>query len=125
MARTVKEVMDGLSNERKARIEARAAQMETEVQSLRELRRLAKHSQAEVAAAMAIKQPSVSKIERQTDMFLSTLQAYVEALGGEVQLTVTLPGHAPLRLTSLEDLTGEGDETEAEVQATTVVPVRR
>lgn len=53
-----------------------------EVEGLRELRQLAGKGQADIASALNIKQPSVSKIEKQTDMYLSTLRSYVEAIGG-------------------------------------------
>lgn len=48
-----------------------------EVKGLRELRIIAGKAQAEVAVALRIKQPSVSKVESQSDMYLSTLRAYV------------------------------------------------
>jgi DNA-binding XRE family transcriptional regulator len=53
------------------------------VEGLRQLRQLAGKGQADIASALNIKQPSVSKIEKQTDMYLSTLRSYVEAVGGE------------------------------------------
>jgi hypothetical protein len=43
----------------------------------------------------------VSKIERQTDMYLSTLRSYVEAVGGELELTVRFPSRPPVRLRNL------------------------
>ncbi|NJS37697.1 MAG: XRE family transcriptional regulator [Rhodobacteraceae bacterium] len=79
-----------------------------EVDGLRELRQLAGKAQAEIAAALNITQPSVSKIEKQTDMHLSTLRSYVEAVGGELELTVKLPKLPALRIHSLGDLTHVG-----------------
>jgi predicted XRE-type DNA-binding protein len=61
-----------------------------EVKGLRELRMIAGKAQADVAAALHIKQPSVSKVENQTDMYVSTLRAYVEAIGGKLELIVRL-----------------------------------
>lgn len=61
------------------------------VEGLRELRQSAGKAQADIASALNITQPSVSKIERQADMHLSTLRNYVEAVGGELELTVRLP----------------------------------
>ena len=48
---------------------------------------------------------AVSKIEKQTDMYLSTLRSYVEAMGGELDVVVRLPNRAPVRVKSLEDVT--------------------
>ncbi len=62
-----------------------------EVKGLRELRMIAGKAQADVATALRIKQPSVSKVENQNDMYVSTLRAYVEAIGGKLELIVRLP----------------------------------
>jgi hypothetical protein len=58
-------------------------------------------AQADVASALNIKQPSVSKTEKQVDMYISTLRSYVEAIGGELELTVQLPKRQTLRLQHL------------------------
>jgi DNA-binding XRE family transcriptional regulator len=77
-----------------------------EIKGLRELRQIAGKAQADVATALQIKQPSVSKIEKQADMYLSTLRAYVQAIGGELELLVTLPDRSVLRLYRLGDALG-------------------
>jgi len=68
------------------------------VDGLRELRQIAGKAQADIASALNITQPSVSKIEKQTDMHLSTLRNYVEAVGGELELTVKLPKRPALKI---------------------------
>ncbi|ESY03849.1 hypothetical protein X753_20250 [Mesorhizobium sp. LNJC399B00] len=55
------------------------------------MRRAAGKAQAEIASVLKIKQPSVSKIEKQADMYLSTLKSCVEAIGGQLELVVRLP----------------------------------
>ncbi len=67
-------IIDRLPAEQQARIETRYQEMRQEVEGLRELRTIAGKAQADIAAALNIKQPSVSKIEKQTDMYLSTLR---------------------------------------------------
>ncbi len=57
---------------------------------LGELRKSSGMSQRELAAALGIKQPSLSKLEKQTDMQITTLRRIVEALGGELHLVVKL-----------------------------------
>jgi hypothetical protein len=101
MGRTVDEVIGGLPKQRRARIDARYREIRDEVESLRELRKAAGKAQVEIATTLRIKQPSVSKIEKQTDMYLSTLRSYVEAIGGELDLVVRLPAHRPIRLPRL------------------------
>ncbi len=85
-------------------IDARSQELRQEIEGLRELRRIAGKAQADIASALNIKQPSVSKIENQTDMYLSTLRSYVEAVGGELELTVKLPRRPLLRIHHLGDV---------------------
>lgn len=54
--------------------------------SLRELRRIAGMTQEQTAEAMGIDQGQLSRFERQDDMRVSSLRAYVEALGGELEV---------------------------------------
>jgi transcriptional regulator with XRE-family HTH domain len=56
-----------------------------------ELRQLAGKSQREIAAALGIKQPSIAKIEKQSDMQISTLEKIVKALGGELEVVARFP----------------------------------
>jgi transcriptional regulator with XRE-family HTH domain len=58
---------------------------------LSEVRKLAGKSQGEVAEALGIKQPSLSKLEKQSDMQISTLKKIVKALGGELEVTARFP----------------------------------
>jgi transcriptional regulator with XRE-family HTH domain len=58
---------------------------------LREVRELTGKSQSEVAALLGIKQPSLSKLEKQRDIQISTLQKIVKALGGELQVLAKFP----------------------------------
>lgn len=106
MGRRLDDVIAALPEDRRERVEARFEAMMAEVESLGELRRVAGKAQAEIASTLKIKQPSVSKIEKQADMYLSTLKSYVEAVGGQLELIVRLPSRAPLRLERLGDLLG-------------------
>ena len=82
MGRTLDNVMAGLPKKRQESIKARAAELRNEVEGLKALRKLAERSQEQIAQSLGIKQPSVVKIERQTDLYLSTLRRFVEAAGG-------------------------------------------
>lgn len=109
MGRTLDQVIAELPSERRERVEARYQELKHEVEGLRELREITGKAQLEIAAALNIKQPSVSKIEKQTDMYLSTLRNYIEAIGGELELVVKLPQRPPIRLHQLGDaLVGTG-----------------
>jgi transcriptional regulator with XRE-family HTH domain len=58
---------------------------------LSELRLAAGKSQRELAEVLGMKQPSLSKLESQDDMQVSTLKKIVEALGGHLHITATFP----------------------------------
>jgi DNA-binding XRE family transcriptional regulator len=105
MARSLKDFIAALPADEQAEIEARYQVLKQEVEGLRELRQIAGKAQEDIASALNIKQPSVSKIEKQADMYLSTLRSYVEAIGGKLELTVKLPSHPALHLHSLGDMT--------------------
>jgi transcriptional regulator with XRE-family HTH domain len=104
MARTHEEIMATLPPERQARIKARADAMLAEIEGLKALRQLTQRSQAQIAASLGVKQPSVLKIERQTDLYLSTLRRFVEAAGGTLELRVELPGTGAFTLTGLGEI---------------------
>jgi transcriptional regulator with XRE-family HTH domain len=109
MARTHADMMAALPPERQARIRARAAEMIAEVESLQAVRKLANLSQAQLAAQLGVKQPTVHKMETQADFYVSTLERFVEAAGGTVEIRVTLPGHSPLKLKRFSDLGAHSD----------------
>lgn len=104
MGRTRQEIVAGLPEERRSRIKARADELHGEVEGLKALRLLTQRSQAQIARSLGVKQPSVLKIERQTDLYLSTLRRFVEAAGGTLELRVELPGKGVLHLTGLGEL---------------------
>lgn len=98
MGRSLNDIIAALPAEEQEAINARYQDLKQEVEGLRELRQIAGKAQADIASALNIKQPSVSQIERQTDMYLSTLRSYVEAVGGKLELSVKLPERPALHL---------------------------
>ena len=79
-----------LSPKRKARVAARVAELKAEM-VLAELRRARRRSQEELARALKVNQPAVAKLEKRTDMYVSNLRRYVEALGGQLEITAKFP----------------------------------
>lgn len=89
--RTLDQMMENLSPERRERVEAMAEELiqEAYLATLREELNL---SQQKIADALGISQPAVAKIEQKdNDPRLSTLKRYVEAMGGKLKLAVELP----------------------------------
>jgi len=58
---------------------------------LNQLRQARKLSQEQVSSKLKIKQASVSKLERQADMYVSTLRHYIKAIGGDLVITAKFP----------------------------------
>jgi predicted XRE-type DNA-binding protein len=110
MRRSLGDVIASQSEEERSRISPQTAELMQEVEGLRALRQIAGKGQADVAAALKIKQPSVSKIEKQADMHISTLRSYVEAVGGELELTVRLPKRPAVRIHALGEVATEISE---------------
>jgi len=104
MARTHEEIMAALPAERRAKIEARTAEVLAEVEGLKALRKIAGKTQKAVADKLEITQPGVHQIEQQADVYISTFARYVEGLGGTVEFRVTLPETGAVVLTGLGDL---------------------
>lgn len=104
--KTLKDVMRGMPADRRRKIEAEAARIIAEVDSLAALRGVPGVSQENLAKAMSVSQPVISRMERQSDMLLSTLRGYIAALGGELDLVVRFPGVEPLRLAAFSDVIG-------------------
>ena len=76
------------------RVQARAARRTQELLAellLSEVRQLAGKSQRQVAKTLGIKQPSLSKLEKQSDMQISTLRKIGKALGGELEVLAKFP----------------------------------
>jgi DNA-binding XRE family transcriptional regulator len=59
---------------------------------LAEIRKEAGFTQEDIARVMGIKQPSLSKLESQDDIQISTLQRLIHALGGQLELIAHMPG---------------------------------
>jgi len=91
MAHKYEQLRSRMSPGQRARSEMRAKEMMTEM-LLAEIRKEVGLTQEDLASAMGIKQPSLSKLESQEDMQISTLQRLVHALGGELELVAHMPG---------------------------------
>ena len=85
------EVFAELPAARRAKIKARVAELIAEELGLQELRKSKQITQEEIAARLGGRQVYISRLEKRDDMKLSTLRAYVEAIGGDLQLLVTFP----------------------------------
>ncbi len=92
-----------LSATERKKVEERAAEIIAEEMSLRDLRKARKLTQARVARALGINQDSVSRLEKRSDLLISTLRKTVKAMGGDVRIVAEFPDRAPVVLSDLSE----------------------
>jgi len=90
MAKSFNTLKEKLSPESKTRV---AERIKTAVADmpLAELRQARKFTQQQLAETLKIKQASVSKMESQADMYISTMRKYIQAMGGELEVIAKFP----------------------------------
>lgn len=103
MAVNVNEKIRKLSPAQRKRIEARAVELIAEEMTLRELRRARKLTQVRMAKALGISQDGVSRLEKRSDLLLSTLQKTVKAMGGNLSLVAEFPDRPPVVLSGISE----------------------
>jgi len=90
MARPFKNLVKKMSPESQERVKKRTAQMYSEM-ALQELRQAMQLTQQQIAEHLKMNQAAVSKIEHQSDMYLSTLRRFLAAMGGELRIIAHFP----------------------------------
>ena len=104
LGRTLDEIIADMPPASRTRIAERTAQLNAEVEGLKALRKLAQRSQEQIAQSLGVTQPAIVKMERQTDLYLSTLRRFVEAAGGTLELRIDLPGTGAFTLTGVGEI---------------------
>jgi transcriptional regulator with XRE-family HTH domain len=89
--KNINEIISALPPEDRARISARAEQLIGQEMALQHLRKARCLTQESMANMLGIGQESVSKLESRSDLLLSTLRSYVEAMGGSLCLVAKFP----------------------------------
>lgn len=102
-----------LSPERQAKIEAMAEKLIAEEKSLRQIRKAREYSQVTLSELLGMNQGDLSRFERRTDAYLSTIRRYIEAMGGTLELIATFPDTGPVKIANLGDLAGDIGEEES------------
>ena len=104
MAITLENVLASLPVRRRRAVEAKAAQLMAQEMTLRDLRRAMGKTQVQLATRIGKPQATISRIEQQSDMLLSTLNEVVQAMGGRVRIIAELPDREPVILTGFSDI---------------------
>jgi DNA-binding XRE family transcriptional regulator len=97
----VDDIMKGLSPAQRKKVEARAARLIAEELTLRELRHARKLTQVKMAKKLGVTQDSVSRLEKRSDLLLSTLRKTVKAMGGNLSLVAEFPDRDPVVLSGI------------------------
>ena|SRR5579863_4692245 len=105
MSRNVDDIIKKLTPAQRKKVEIRAAQLIAEEMTLRQLRQACKLTQEKVAKSLHIGQEGVSKLEKRSDLLISTLRDYVKAMGGQLSLIVEFPDREPIILSGIADFT--------------------
>jgi len=92
MAKKLDDIMAAMPAKRRARIEDRAMELAT----LKDLRKAAEQTQADLALTLGVGQDTISRLEKRSDMLLSTLRHYVESMGGKLELVAQFPNRPPV-----------------------------
>jgi transcriptional regulator with XRE-family HTH domain len=103
MSVNVNEILRKMSSAERKKVEDRAAEIIAEEMSLRDLRKARKLTQARVAKKLGITQDSVSRLEKRSDLLISTLRKAVKAMGGDVRIVAEFPDRAPVLLSEFSE----------------------
>ena len=101
---TLERILASMPEAERMKIKERADELFAEEMSLQSLRKARQLTQSALADQLGIKQENVSRIEKRTDLLLSTLTKYVEGMGGKLRLVAEFPDSPPITLAGIQDL---------------------
>ena len=104
MGKTLKERLSKLPAGRRAKVEARAAELLAEEMSLKDLRKARELTQERMAELLGIGQEGISRLEKRSDLLISTLRNYLARMGGQLELVVRFPDRPAVLLHDLAEL---------------------
>ena len=107
MPRNVNDIINKLSPAQRKKVEARAAQLIAEEMTLQQLRHARKLTQQKIAKSLHIGQEGVSKLEKRSNLLISTLRSYVEAMGGQLHLMAKFPNRPSIELAGFAEMENE------------------
>ena len=98
---TLDEMIARLPADQQENVQRRAAELINEVETLQQMRKARALTQKKLAKKLGIAQVAVSRMESRSDLLLSTLRSYVEAMGGTLDLIVRFPDRKPVKLATI------------------------
>lgn len=104
MTKSLNDKMKSLSVDRKNSIQERANDLISEEMTLRDLRLALKKTQEDLGTALHMKQDGISRLEKRSDMLISTLNKYIKAMGGTLKLTAEFPNRPSVEIHGIADI---------------------
>jgi DNA-binding XRE family transcriptional regulator len=104
MAKKFSQLIDKMPAPAAKQAQARAQAMLAEM-PLNELRQARGLSQKMLADVLHVQQPSIAKIEKRADMYISTLRSHIEAMGGELEVVARFPD-GNVKISNFSDIAG-------------------
>lgn len=105
MAKKFAELRAKMAPESQARVEAKAQELLAEM-PLNELRQARGLSQKALAEVLHVQQPAIAKMEKRTDMYISTLRSHIEAMGGQLDVVARFPDGS-VKISNFSDIESE------------------
>ena len=102
--RNLERIKKELGPARREKIAKRAQELLAEEMTLCELRKAHKLTQQRLAKSLGMGQDQISKLEQRSDLLLSTLRNYIEAMGGKLTIMAEFPEHKPVMISGIEAL---------------------
>ena len=102
--KTLEQKLNEISPERQRKIKVRTRELVAREMSLRELRHAVNKTQKTVARTLNMGQEGISRLEKRSDLLLSTLRNYVEAVGGSLTLVAQFPDQEPIAIEGLGEV---------------------
>jgi transcriptional regulator with XRE-family HTH domain len=107
--KTLEQKLREVGPRRQAKIRARTRELVAREMSLRELRHAVNKTQKTVARTLRMGQDGVSRLEKRSDLLLSTLRNYVEAVGGSLTLVAQFPQQEAIAIGGLGEIVSATD----------------
>jgi transcriptional regulator with XRE-family HTH domain len=116
MRQNFNELFSKMKPEAQERVNARSREL-LQAMALADLRRAQANTQQQLAKTLGVNQAWISRVERQTDMYLSTLRSYIEALGGQLEISARFD-NCLIPLNQFADADGEAVSEDERTRAT-------
>lgn len=110
MPNTLKNILKKLPLDRQEKIASRSKNLISQEMTLRDLRKALELTQNDISSRLHMNQEAISRLERRSDLLLSTLISYINAMGGELSLTAKFPNRPPVKLCGFEDIAHHGEK---------------